>query len=262
MFRLTREVRFAINAAPDPQLESLPTNSFGGYPSLTGLGYFFALDVTVRGQLDPATDYLINIKDIDQLVRREIVPLIAGCIRAAQFGGGGIVVREILATLHTALAPVALESVALKLTPTLSLACFAEEHSMVRLSQKFEFSASHRLHNARLTDEQNRQSFGKCNNPHGHGHNYELEVTIVGEPDTNGVLMQVPQFERIVDETIIKPFDHRNLNVEIAEFRELNPTVENIAMVIYRKLRPALSDLASVTLWETPKTWARYSEDD
>src|SRR4051812_2396365 len=94
MFRLTRQVRFAINSAPDVQLESPPTNSFGGYPSLTGLGHFFALDVTVRGALQEATSYLINIKDIDAIVRREIVPLIRDAIHAGQFAGGGLLVGE------------------------------------------------------------------------------------------------------------------------------------------------------------------------
>ena len=133
---------------------------------------------------------------------------------------------------------------------------------MVRLSQKFEFSASHRLHNPEFSEEENRRAFGKCNNPHGHGHNYELEVTIAAGPDPNGIVMPVPDFERIVDQTIIRPFDHRNLNTEVAEFRSLNPTVENIAMVIYRTLKEALPGLKRVRLWETPKTWAEYTEGE
>ena len=135
---------------------------------------------------------------------------------------------------------------------------------MIRLSQKFEFSAAHRLHNPALSDEQNRATFGKCNNPHGHGHNYELQFTLVGEPTDRGVLVDVPAFERIVSETVIDRFDHRHLNTELPEFRELIPSVENIAMVIYQLLRPAFererARLASVTVWETPKTWCEYSE--
>src|SRR4051812_9377548 len=103
MFRLTREVRFAINAAADDQLQSPPSNSFGGYPSLTGLGHFFALDVTVAGDLDPATSYLINIKQIDEMVRKEIVPLVAQSIAAGLFTGGGLIIREIFHSLRGAL---------------------------------------------------------------------------------------------------------------------------------------------------------------
>ncbi|MBC8105844.1 MAG: 6-carboxytetrahydropterin synthase, partial [Anaerolineae bacterium] len=159
---------------------------------------------------------------------------------------------------------VAMEAVTLRLSPQMSIACFQREYPMVLLSQKFEFSASHRLHNPKFTEEQNRIAFGKCNNPHGHGHNYEVQVTLKGEPDDNGIVMDVPKFERVVDDTIIKRFDHKNLNLEIAEFRELNPTVENIAMVIYRLLKPVLTKdramLHGVTVWETPKTWCEYTE--
>ena len=135
---------------------------------------------------------------------------------------------------------------------------------MVRLSQKFEFSATHRLHNPSLSEEENCRTFGKCNNPHGHGHNYEVQVTLAGRPDESGVLVNIPAFEHIVGSSVIDKFDHKNLNVELPEFRELIPTVENIAMTIYRLLKPKFNDagakLAAVTVWETPKTWCEYSE--
>lgn len=135
---------------------------------------------------------------------------------------------------------------------------------MVRLSQKFEFAATHRLHNPALDEQANRAIFGKCNNPHGHGHNYEVQVTVAGTPDDNGVIVPVPELERLVDQIVIERFDHRNLNVELAEFADLIPSVENIARVIYRLLKPKLTwphaKLVSVTVWETPKTWCEYSE--
>ena len=135
---------------------------------------------------------------------------------------------------------------------------------MVRLSQKFEFSASHRLHSDAMSDEENRKCFGKCNNPNGHGHNYEVQVTLTGQPDNDGMLIDIPSFERVVAGTVIDRFDHKNLNVELPEFRDLIPTVENIAMTIYRLLKPKFADagakLSGVTVWETPKTWCEYSE--
>src|SRR5690606_28948939 len=91
----------------------------------------------------------------------------------------------------------------LHLSPFLSAGAIAGEFPMIRLSQKFEFSASHRLHNAELDDAQNRALYGKCNNPHGHGHNYEVQVTLTGDPGTAGVVMAVPRFERLVDEHVI-----------------------------------------------------------
>ena len=106
--------------------------------------------------------------------------------------------------------------------------------------------------------------YGKCSNPHGHGHNYELQVTLKGAANESGLLVDVPAFERTVATTVIDRFDHKNLNVQVPEFAQLIPSVENIAMVIYRLLKPAFASqsatLASVTVWETPKTWCEYSE--
>ena len=135
---------------------------------------------------------------------------------------------------------------------------------MMRLSQKFEFSASHRLHNPSLSDDENRRTFGKCNNALGHGHNYEVQVTLSGAANESGMLVDIPAFERIVAETVIDPFDHKHLNSEVPQFRDLIPSVENIAKVIHTMLNPMFkmgsTKLHSVTVWETPKTWCEYSE--
>jgi 6-pyruvoyltetrahydropterin/6-carboxytetrahydropterin synthase len=270
MFRLTREVRFAVNARgdepadPDGPSAAGPSNSYGGFPSLTGLGHFFTIQVTLAGELDPRSQYLRNIKDIDAAVRRRAVPAVAAAIRDGSFGGGGRIAASLFDLLQSAWPPAKLEALRLSLSPFLAYTVLASEHPMVRLSQKFEFSASHRLHSPHLSEEENCATFGKCSNPHGHGHNYEVQVTLAGEPDENGLLINVPKFERIVTATVIDRFDHKNLNLEVPEFRRHIPTVENIAMAIYRLLKPKLADagaeLASVTVWETPKTWCEYSE--
>jgi len=263
MFRLTREVRFAINSTPDVQLSSKPTNSFGGYPSLTGLGYFFTLQATLVGELNSASRYLRNIKEIDAVVRQHAIPFIESAVRAGTFGGGAVVTRELFELLRNRWPGATLVQLSLALSPYQAWHVLAEELPMVRLSQKFEFSASHRLHNPALADDVNTQTYGKCNNPHGHGHNYELQVTLAGLPNASGVLVDVPAMERLVNETVIDRFDHKNLNEELPEFAETIPTVENIAMTIYRLLKPRFSSgtkLASVTVWETPKTWCEYSE--
>ena len=136
---------------------------------------------------------------------------------------------------------------------------------MVRLTQRFEFSASHRLFNRELDEEHNHRIFGKCSNPHGHGHNYEVEVTVKGPPDAMGSIMPVIELERLVYAAVIEPLDHKNLNVEVPEFAKLIPSVENIAMVIYNRLTPLFAGhtarLATVRVWETPKTFAEYGED-
>jgi 6-pyruvoyltetrahydropterin/6-carboxytetrahydropterin synthase len=266
MFRLTREVRFAINDAPDDQIGSKPTNSYAGYPSLTGLGYYFSVQLTLAGELDPRTSYLLNIKQVDEHVRNVGVPLVARAIHREEFGGGGRLALRLFEELRY-LWPdhVHLHDLRLALSPFLTIDVFASEFPMIRLSQKFEFAASHRLHCATMSDEENVRTFGKCNNPHGHGHNYELQVTLRGVPRGDGVLMHVPDIERLVAEHVIDRFDHKNLNLELDEFKEVVPSVENIAKVIYgildAKFGEAGATLASVTVWETPKTWCEYAED-
>jgi 6-pyruvoyltetrahydropterin/6-carboxytetrahydropterin synthase len=285
MHRLTREIRFAVNAIDDEQLAHAPANSYGGYPSLTGLGHYFTLAATVEGALDPHSSYLLNIRHIDARLRETALPLIAGRVRAGTFGGGGTVLIEVFEAVRrlgfgrpgrsaqdgSPDAPAApppagprLHGLTLRLSPFQSWCILAREYPMIRLSQMFEFAATHRLHNPALSDAANREIFGKCNNPHGHGHNYQLQVTLAGAPDANGVLVNVPAWERIVAETVIDRFDHKNLNVELPEFRDLIPSVENIAQVIYRLLKPHLSfphaREPGVTVWETPKTWCEYSE--
>lgn len=268
MFRLTREVRFAVNAADDDQLAGRPSNAYGGFPSLTGLGHYFALQVTLQGELTADSQYVRNIKEVDDAVRRLAVPHVGRHVRERTFGGGGRVAAELFDLLRDAWPGAAVVAVRLSLSPFLAYAVRADEHTpekpMVRLSQKFEFSATHRLHNPALSAEENRTTFGKCNNPHGHGHNYQVQVTLAGEPDASGLLVDVPRFERTVAEAVIDRLDHKNLNVEVPEFREVIPSVENIARVVYRLLKPRFADgpgrLAGVTVWETPKTWCEYAE--
>lgn len=133
--------------------------------------------------------------------------------------------------------------------------------SHVRLAQQFEFAASHRLHVSHLSDAENREIFGKCNNEHGHGHNYRLEVAVEVKPPAKpdgAPSMSLPQLEEIVAETAIRRFDHKNLNVELPEFADRNPSVENIAQVIFDLLNDPISAaggrLSHVTVWETAKT--------
>jgi 6-pyruvoyltetrahydropterin/6-carboxytetrahydropterin synthase len=266
MFRLTREVRFAINEVPDEQESHPPSNSYAGYPSLTGYGQYFRLQVTLQGDLDPASGYLRNIKDIDQRVREKIIPSIRtdlSMMRMPQIGRSPFNMYGVYALLNC-FEPDKLHRVTLWLTPFLSITYSAQEPGMNLLSQKFEFSASHRLHNPHLSDEENRRIYGKCNNPSGHGHNYEVQVTLKGTPGKSGLLVDVPAFEALVKQYVIDRLDHKNLNIDVAEFKELIPTVENIAMTIYRLLKNRFTgigaELASVTVWETPKTWCEYSE--
>lgn len=131
----------------------------------------------------------------------------------------------------------------------------------VTVNRKAHFNAAHRLYNADWSDARNATVFGKCANPHYHGHNYELIVGVKGEihPET-GFVMDMKVLKQLIEEEIEEAFDHKNLNEEVPEFKTLNPTAENIVMVIYNKLKPKLaSDLELIiTLYETPRNFVVY----
>jgi len=128
--------------------------------------------------------------------------------------------------------------------------------------RKAHFNAAHRLYKKEWDDAKNLEVFGKCSNPNYHGHNYELEVGISGEIDPEtGFLMNLKILSQIIEEEIEDQFDHKNLNIEVPEFKDLNPTVENIAIVIWNKLRNRIEDKfeISVKLYETPRNFVVYS---
>lgn len=132
----------------------------------------------------------------------------------------------------------------------------------ITIYRKAHFNAAHRLFRKEWDDAKNLEVFGKCSNPNYHGHNYELEVGISGEIDEEtGFLMNLKTLSQIIKEEIEEPFDHKNLNVEVVEFKNLNPTVENIAVVIWNKLRSRIDEQfdVSVKLYETPRNFVVYS---
>ena len=133
---------------------------------------------------------------------------------------------------------------------------------IVTVSRKAHFNAAHRLYRPDWDDARNLEVFGKCSNPKYHGHNYELIVNVTGPVDpATGFVMDLSRLKALIREHVEDAFDHRNLNEEVPEFAELNPTAEHIAVVIWNKLHPHLdAALAlSVTLYETPRNFVTYS---
>lgn len=131
----------------------------------------------------------------------------------------------------------------------------------IKVSRKEHFNAAHRLFNAAWSDEQNQRVFGKCNNPNYHGHNYELVVSLVGEPDADtGYVYDLKELSDLIQEHVLRRFDHRNLNLDLAEFKGVNPTAENIALVIWKILRAQIDpkfDL-KITLYETERNFVEF----
>ena len=133
----------------------------------------------------------------------------------------------------------------------------------VKVSRKAHFNAAHRLYRKDWTDAQNEAHFGKCSNPHFHGHNYELIVSVTGDidPDT-GYVMDMKVLKDHIKAEVEDAFDHKNLNIEVPEFADLIPTAENIVVVIHQKLKKILTSdqELEVVLYETPRNFVSYSE--
>ncbi|MGA8852569.1 MAG: 6-carboxytetrahydropterin synthase [Christiangramia sp.] len=131
----------------------------------------------------------------------------------------------------------------------------------ITVHRKAHFNAAHRLFRKDWDDDRNLEVFGKCSNPNYHGHNYELIVSVTGEPNPEtGFVMDLKILKELINHEVEEPFDHKNLNVEVPEFKDLNPTAENIAVVIWNKLRTKIQedhDL-EVTLYETPRNFVSY----
>ncbi len=241
---------------------------------MEGLGRHYELDVACIGDIDSTTSYLIDIKTIDKAVRDKALPIIQGaCL--SQTTNAQEVLTEVAAALKSSL-DIKFEGVRWRLSPYYSLEMTASPESKPEakppvfsattalLRQRFDFAAAHRLHLPSLSQEQNRALFGKCNNPLGHGHNYQFEPSVEVSAAKGTPSFTLQDLERVSQSTIIERFDHKHLNQDTAEFDlakgGLNPTVENIARVFYELLSKAIAatgkgaTLRTITVWETDRT--------
>ncbi len=262
MIELCRTVRICLDDPPAGGFDA-GANGYGGKPAMAGLGRFYKTTDRCADEPDPSTGYLINIKDIDRAAREGATPIIAS--RARDHGPLDETVRDSLREIASRLPGIA-RSIRLSLTPTYSLEMHVTDTQSVLLRQRFDFAAAHRLCVPTLSDAENREIFGKCTNPNGHGHNYQVEPCVRVRTGSDG--LSLAELERTTDETIIERFDHKHLNLDTEEFADgtgLNPTVENIARVCHDLLAPAIekatsggASLYSITVWETDRTSATY----
>ncbi len=277
MVNLARTVRFCINpshgtdspAQKPGGVESPGSNGFGGKPAMRGLGRYYELTLVVQGEPDATTGYLIKIKDLDRIAREHLIPLIETCCNDAPTTEPAVLMPALLRQGQAAL-PI-LKRLRWALTPTYTVEGRTSDMSTAIIRQQFDFAAAHRLHCPDLSDEQNRITFGRCNNPNGHGHNYRVEAAF-GLQTRSGKAVTVGEIERLVDEAVIDRFDHKHLNEDTEEFATeggVNPSVENIAEVFYERLSRA-SEAAfggrcwvhEVTVWETDRTSASFPVRD
>jgi len=133
------------------------------------------------------------------------------------------------------------------------------------VTRKIEFSASHVCRNQELSEQENRRLFGPAANPHGHGHNYVLEVSVEGQPDpVTGMVLDLKELKDLLDRQVVQPYDHRFLNYEVPPFDRVIPTPENVARNIWQRLAPHLNGgtrLRLVRLYETPDLYVEYQGD-
>lgn len=239
---VTREVRLTAGA---------------GLAALTEAPYH-ACRIEVTGPLLAETGYIINVKTIDTLVDEVIHARLA----AGPWPEGSLVLylwQNLPARLP---ALIHLSSIEMSLTPQVRYSMSHESAAMLNLTCQFEFSAAHRLYVSTLSEEENRREFGKCVTLHGH--NYVLEVAVAGASDpVSGEVYPLARLQETVKRLVVDRFDHICLNSDVSEFVSLNPTVENLATVVWNllegKFAPAV--LQRVRIYETPKIWADCSRE-
>ena len=270
MLELSRTVRLCLNADHAEHADRPPadarTNTFAAWPPPRGLARYLEIRVICRGHAHPRTGYFINIRDIDEAVRTHGLPRLLTAARAER-GGEPTALAALLHDLLDDLQPALHDSVAaleLRLTPvtTMTAHSTAIDHPrQVTLRQRYEFSAAHRLHVPEYSPQQNRDIFGKCNNPAGHGHNYTFEVAVECPVSAEGTTLDIGELDAAIDRHAVARLDHTHLNEDVPEFADLNPSVENISAVIWGFLvehMPAGATLREVTVWETGKTSCTY----
>jgi 6-pyruvoyltetrahydropterin/6-carboxytetrahydropterin synthase len=260
--RLVRKVRFSVN--PFGNAESAGANSYGGKPCGEGLSLFFELSVALAGQAEEDTGFVVNVMDIDKVVRDNAVPVFAENIRRAFGDGKQLTISQtagLLASLRDLLKGkfngAMLIELGLQLNPYRNIAFDCEDMKMFYFSEKFDFAAMHKLWNEQLSEEKNFELFGKCANPNGHGHNYVVEVTVKAPTDED---ICVGDFEQVVDGRFVKLVDHRNLNADVEGFAQVNPTIENIAAFAWERLSGKFgpAKLHSISIWESDRTFCTY----
>jgi 6-pyruvoyltetrahydropterin/6-carboxytetrahydropterin synthase len=237
---------------------------FGACNNPHGHGHDYSLEVIIRGEINEKTGMVVNIQEIDHIVKNRIAQELDGKFlnREHPFFQKEIPTTEnIVRYLWNALQHDLLhgELYKIRLWENPFLYAEKEKEAMVYLTRKYHFCTAHRLHSEQLSSEENEKVFGKCNNPHGHGHNYYLGVTVAGEPDPlTGMIIHLGILDQIVESRVVQKFDHKHLNLDTAEFRFLNPTSENMVIVIWQLLSPDLPSLYKIGLWETEKNYFEY----
>ncbi len=238
-------------------------------------GHTYVCELTVGGTIDPQTGMVVNIRDVDAVLKKRIISVLDGVLlnEVGAFRDLPPTPENIARFIWDECAPaLPIHSPLVRVTlwpypaAWVTLSTLESGSPMLMLTRTYDFSASHRLHSLSLSDTENAEIFGKCNWTHGHGHNYEIEVTVAGNPDArSGELVPYALLDRLVEEEVLIPYDHKHLNYDVPEFRALNPTSENLTQVIWEKLARRFSEMSlpaarlyKVAVRETARNYFEY----
>ncbi len=284
MMTMTRRVGFSAAHADWLPRQSREENlaQFGSKASPEPYGHNYLLDVSVNGIVAPETGIIVNIKAIDKIVKERIVQQFDRKFinrQVAAFGDQPVTVETLLtyfaAQLEGNLPPeVRLSGLRLEPAPQRYGEWRPEnsdraenednKNNSMQITHRYEFSASHRLDSPHLSEAENQELFGKCNYIYGHGHNYELEVTVAG-PVQSGRVVDGDALDAVVSKEVVERYDHRHLNHDIPEFEGRIPSAEIITLVIWERLRdhiPAPARLTRVLLKETGRNFFEYRGEE
>ena len=272
MYYLTRQIAFeASHFYRIPSLSDAENRElYGAAANPNSHGHNYVLEATIKGRVRPEHGMVVNITDLDRILRAQIV---------SAYDHKHINIQHPDFVNNPALQPTC-ENLVIQMWNTIAqhledgeihqmrlhedstlFADYFGEGQMVYLTKVYEFSAAHRLHSLNLSDEENRALFGKCNNLHGHGHNYVLEVTVKGEVDpVTGMVARLNLLDDVMLKQVYERFDHKHLNLDTPEFKELNPTSEVFVKVLWDILEPSLEPvkLHRLRLKETPRSYFDY----
>lgn len=239
---------------------------FGLCSNPHGHGHDYQLEVMVKGNVNSRSGIVVNTVDIKHIVGTIVEKELDGKFinkENSYFHKKIPTTENIVTYLWETISPELrdCELHRLRLHENPFLFATKEEGNMVSLTRKYHFCAAHRLHSNQLSNEENVEIFGKCNNPYGHGHNYYLEVTLSGLPDpVTGMIANLSTLDEIVEKHVLEKLDHKHLNLDVQEFKDLNPTSEVLVTVIFDLLSPHLPNLQKTGLWETEKNYFEYEK--
>jgi len=243
---------------------------FGRWASPWGHGHNYVVEVWLAGTVDPSTGMIVNIVDIDRALKRVIAPMSDRHLNhEVPWFGSLVPTTENIAKVIAREFGTEFTDLRARLTwlrvwesPTLSAEWIGDGNTAMLLTRRLDFAAAHRLHAPDLDGAENVRIFGKCNNPHGHGHNYGVEVTVEGDPDPRtGMLVDLAALDAVLEREVMDRYDHKHLNLDTEDFREVNPTSENLTLAIWRHLEnaiPAPARLYRVVVEETDRNRFEY----